>query len=305
MAIPVILDTDIGSDIDDTWALALLLKCPELDLKLVVSATGDTVHRAALAAKLLEALGRADVPVGIGVRQCEDPNGPQAPWVAGYDLQRYPGVVHQDGVGAMIDAIMESPEPVTLIGIGPTTNLGALLDREPRVAGRVRFVGMYGDLRGGYLGNPNPVAEWNVKCDLPASKKVFTAPWDMTITPLDTCGVVLLKGEKYRAVRECRSVLAKTVIENFEVWARTIKWLDRWGPRPTPETMTTVLYDTVAVYLAMTSDLVEMEDLGIRVGDDGMLLIDDRAKAVHCATKWRDLAAFEDWMVERMVTEKL
>ena len=71
MPIPVILDTDIGDDIDDTFALLMLLRSKELDLKLVVTDFGDTVYRARLAAKLLQAMGRPDVPVGVGVRQHE------------------------------------------------------------------------------------------------------------------------------------------------------------------------------------------------------------------------------------------
>ena len=63
--IPVILDTDIGDDIDDTWALAMLLNSPELDLKLVVTEEGNTPSRAKIAARLLEIAGRTDVPVGI------------------------------------------------------------------------------------------------------------------------------------------------------------------------------------------------------------------------------------------------
>ena len=78
--IPVILDTDIGGDIDDTWALAYLLRSPELDLKLVVTDFGDTVYRAKIAAKLLEVAGRTEVPIGIGVRQSEE-QGPQREWV--------------------------------------------------------------------------------------------------------------------------------------------------------------------------------------------------------------------------------
>jgi len=69
--IPVILDTDIGTDIDDTWALALLLRCPELDVRLVVSDTGNTEYRAAIIARLLEVAGRTDIPVGIGIKQTD------------------------------------------------------------------------------------------------------------------------------------------------------------------------------------------------------------------------------------------
>ena len=65
--IPVIFDTDIGDDIDDTWALGFLLRCPELDLKLAVGDNGKPEYRAKLLARFLERAGRGDVPVGIGL----------------------------------------------------------------------------------------------------------------------------------------------------------------------------------------------------------------------------------------------
>ena len=65
--IPVIIDTDIGSDIDDTWALAMALGCPEIDVRMVVTCTGDTHYRAKIVCKFLERVGRTDIPVGIGL----------------------------------------------------------------------------------------------------------------------------------------------------------------------------------------------------------------------------------------------
>ncbi|HUW12570.1 MAG TPA: nucleoside hydrolase, partial [Anaerolineae bacterium] len=112
--IPVILDTDIGYDIDDTWALAMLLRSPELDLKLAVSDTQHTGYAASIIAKMLEAAGRTDVPVGVGVQQHTETGG-QLAWVADYELGSYPGTVAEDGVGAIIETIMEAAEPVTLI----------------------------------------------------------------------------------------------------------------------------------------------------------------------------------------------
>src|SRR6516162_8277625 len=64
---PVILTTDIGDDIDDTWALGLLLKSPELDLKLVLGDYGKNQYRAKVLAKFLETAGRTDVAVGVGL----------------------------------------------------------------------------------------------------------------------------------------------------------------------------------------------------------------------------------------------
>src|SRR5215831_13245442 len=89
-SIPVILATDIGDDIDDTWALGLLLKCPELDLKLVVTEYGKAEYRAKLLAKFLQTTGRAQVPVAVGPEGEPHGEGGQAAWVKDYDLSSYP-----------------------------------------------------------------------------------------------------------------------------------------------------------------------------------------------------------------------
>ena len=67
--IPVILDTDIGLDIDDTWALGLLLKSPEIDVKLITASSDNTTVKAQLVAKFLERVGRTDIPIGIGLEE--------------------------------------------------------------------------------------------------------------------------------------------------------------------------------------------------------------------------------------------
>jgi len=294
--IPVILDTDIGTDVDDTWALVMLLKSPELDVKLVVTDTGDTTYRAKIAARMLEIGGRADVPVGIGVH-LEDTSIPchQAPWVEGYDLSGYPGTVHKDGVGAIVDTIMGSPEPITLVCIGPVPNISAALEREPRIAERARFVGMHGSIRRGYDGSEKVVAEYNVVRYPEACREAFTADWDVTITPLDTCGIVRLEGAKYRAVRDCEDPLVQALIENYRIWTENVEWT-----QVDPETRSSVLFDTVAIYLAFSAELLVMEDLSVRVTDDGYTVIDDSAKRINCATDWRDLPAFEDFLVQRL-----
>jgi len=297
--IPVVLDTDIGGDIDDTWALAMMLKSPELDVKLVVTDTGNTTYRAKIAAKMLEAAGRTDVPVGVGIH-LGDSTDRQAPWVKGYDLATYPGTVHQDGVGAMIDTIMDSPEPITLLCIGPVPNIAAALEREPRIAGRARFVGMHGCLRKsprGYGGGKGGVvAEYNVRAHPKACQKVLTAAWDATITPLDTCGFVRLEGDKYQAVRESDDPLVCALMENYRIW------LESWHKKRQEELelRSSILFDAVAVYLSFSEELLVMEELGVRVTDDGYTVIDENAKKIRCATDWKDLAAFESLLVERL-----
>jgi inosine-uridine nucleoside N-ribohydrolase len=290
--IPVILDTDIGCDIDDTWALAMMLNSPELDVRLIATDTGDTAYRAKIVAKMLEIAGRTDIPVAVGPA-FPDERKHQAAWVADYDLSRYPGRVARDGVGAIVETIMASPEPVTLICIGPVPNIAAALDREPRITQKVRFVGMHGSVRRGDEGNPNVVAEYNVVMHTPCCQKVFQASWDMTITPLDTCGWVRLKGEKYQKVRACRDPLIRALIENYRLWSIACK-------HPDFERRSSILFDTVAIYLAFSEELLVMEKLGIRVEDTGHTVIDDRAKMMNCAMAWKDLDAFEDLLVARL-----
>ncbi|MBM3333990.1 nucleoside hydrolase [Candidatus Sumerlaeota bacterium] len=294
--IPVILDTDIGDDIDDTWALGLMLKSPEFDVKLVVGDQGKAAYRATLIAKLLERAGRTDIPVGVGLDVNAKGGGRQSDWIKGYDLKSYPGKVYPDGAQAIIDTIMQSPQRVTLICIGPVPNVAAALEREPKIAERARFVGMHGSVRLGYGGSKTVSAEYNVRADARACQKAFTAPWAMTITPLDTCGLVVLKGDKYAAVRDSKDPIASAIIENYRIWIKS-----REGSNPADaDARSSTLFDPVAVYLGFNEDFVKIEKLGIRVTDDGFTRIDPAAKMLRVATEWKDMAAFEDMLVRRL-----
>jgi inosine-uridine nucleoside N-ribohydrolase len=297
--IPVILDTDIGVDVDDIWALVMLLKCPELDVKLVVTDTGDTPYAARIVARLLQIADRTDIPVGVGIPLQNTPQ-PHAAWIEGYDLDSFPGTILGDGVGAIIDTIMASAEPVSLISIGPVPNIAAALQREPAITKNSRFIGMHGSIYKGYMGAAEPAAEYNVAQFPKAAQKVFSTPWDITITPLDTCGLIMLKEDKFRLVRDCSHVLTQVLIENHRLWmqgfgGQLYKGLD-------PEVQSTVLFDTVAVYLAFAEDLLAMETLNISINDKGYTVIDNSGQSIRCATGWKDLHAFEDLLVERLIS---
>ena len=298
--IPVILDTDIGDDIDDTWALALLLKSPELDLKLVVGDYGKAQYRARLLAKFLERAGRSDVPVGVGLDIAPHGDGREAAWIKDYELKSYPGQVHTNGVQAIIDTVMNSPQPMTLICIGPVPNIAEALKREPRIAQRARFVGMHGSVHTGYGSAKKPEAEWNVKADPKALQQVFAAPWDITITPLDTCGLVTLTGDKYRRVLEATNRIATDLIANYRIWLVNQPTL----AQDMADHHSSTLFDAVAVYLAMRQDLCVMENVNLRVTDDGFTVVDPQGKQVNVATKWKDLGAFEDFLVERLAGKR-
>jgi|APSaa5957512622_1039677.scaffolds.fasta_scaffold08852_2 inosine-uridine nucleoside N-ribohydrolase len=296
--IPVIVETDIGSDMDDMWALVMLLRSPELDPRLIVSGTGDTFTRAKLISKTLEIAGRTDIEVGVGI-PLENIKLPQAPWVEDYKLDEYPGKVHIDGVGAIIDMIMNSTEEYTLLCLGPLPNIAAALTREPEIANRVRFVGMFGSIYKGYMGAPDPISTFNIGRYSYSARHVFNAPWDMTVTPTDTCSVVRLAGEKYQKVRDCKDPLVQALIENYRIWKQSDE-LNDFYKNLDPDVESSILFDTVAVYLAFSDELLKMEKLGLRVTPDGFTRVDESAKLVNCALEWRDLEAFEDFLVDRL-----
>jgi len=306
--IAVIFDTDICDDIDDTWALALLLQSPEFDVKLITTAVGNTASKAKTVAKFLETVGQTDIPIGIGVQQHKRSHRQDA-WAKDYKLSSYPGRIYEDGIKAMTDTIMKSRGPIKVIAVGPLPNVAAALEREPRIAKKAEFVGMHGSIRRGYGGGAKPNAEYNVRAFAKEAQKVFTAPWDMTITPLDTCGIVHLKGEKYQKVLKRNSPLTRALMENYRAWytqpiANKNKDLSEAElekrVNQKVNSSSTTLFDTVGIYLGMSTKLVKMEKLKIKVTDDGYTRIDEGGKLINCATEWKDLGAFEDFLVKRL-----
>lgn len=299
-AIPVVFHTDIGTDIDDTWALAQLLRSNELDLKLVLTDTGDTRHRAELAAKFLEAAGRSDVPIAIGVPGPEDqqPRN-QEPWVKGYDLSNYPGVVYADGIAALAALVATSQEPVTIISVSAVTSIAQALERHPEIARHARFVGMHGSFDVGYGDKPPAAAEWNVKVDPAALRVVLAAPWrEILLTPLDTCGSIDLEGADYRAIWSATSdPILRALIENYCIWAPRVTWMncDFFALR------STTLFDSVAVYLAYDESFVETDTVRFRVTDDGYTIRDEAGPAARVALRWKDRSAFERDLAQRLL----
>jgi inosine-uridine nucleoside N-ribohydrolase len=174
--IPVILDTDIGDDIDDTWALTMLLKSPQFDVKLVTTTHGQQDYRARLIAKLLTINNRTDIPIGLGAGH-SDRKQQIARWIEDFPLTSYRGKVFDDGVAALIDTVHRSPQPITIIAIGPLDTLAAALQRDPSIAQHANFVGMQGSVFVGYGGSHHAAPEFNVVTSIAASQTVFAAHW--------------------------------------------------------------------------------------------------------------------------------
>jgi inosine-uridine nucleoside N-ribohydrolase len=295
--IPVILDTDIGTDIDDSWALAFLLKSPEVDLKYILTATGDTAYRAKVAAKMLLAAGRTDIPIGIG-RPVGDYSQTLESWARHFDIQEYPGKVYPGGTEQLVHQVMSlhGQEPVILC-IGPMTNLGDALRLCPDIARSCHLVTMSGSFNKHEDGRKGQIAEWNVCHDISAAQAVYSASWkSIRIAPLDSCGVLRLDGECLQQVRAADSLLTKTLIQSVDCWAQNVK------NREWPE-CSSILFDTVAAYLCFGSDYLKMETLCFYVDDEGFMNLSDDGALVECALDWKDMAGFRQMLSERLTEE--
>ncbi len=288
--IPVILDTDIGDDIDDTWALAMLLGMPELDLKLVVTDYGNTPERTRLVARILQRIGRTDIPIGTGIKTGDDPLN-QKRWMGDFDLSTYPGKVHADGVAALIDAINAQPGMITVITIGPVPNVKEALRRDPGIATKARIVCTGGRIYKGFESGGKPPADWNVRADAASWQAMVAAPWTITTSPLDASEELVLRGEAYAKVVASDHPLARIVIENY----------DLWEPRRNyPRDASSILYDTAAVYLAYSEEHALIETRELIVDDGGHTRITPDGREVRCQLGWRDRKAFDAFLVKTL-----
>ncbi len=283
--IPVILDTDIGSDIDDTWALAMMLGSPQIDLKLITTAFRDTPVKTRLVARMLERWNRTDIPIGTGLKT-DDGGINQLEWLGEYDFKKYPGMVYEDGVQALIDTIKKSDREITLVVLGPQMNISEALKRDPSIAEKARVVTMAGSVHIGYQGHEGRQPEWNVRADIEAARAVFNAPWEIVMNPLDICGDLRLTGEPYLRVADSAAPRARVVIENYTTWTHRDKQ---------PQNSSSILFDTVSVYMAVDTSLCRMETVKLSIDDDGNTVPDENGRPVHCALGWKTAEAEEQY----------
>jgi len=295
--IPVILHTDIGTDIDDSWALLMMLNQPQFKVLQVLVDTGDTKARAAIAARMLQCAGHSEIEIGLGISDT-DKRCPitLANWMRDYSLENYDGRIVEDGIDRMIELIRESPEPVTLISISPPPALAEALRRAPDIVRNVHLVGMFGSVHKGYGGGA-PSIEYNVVKDLKATQTLLGAPWlSVTITPLDTCGIVRLTEDEYSEISSHDEPSVKLLIESFDAWKDYNKNSDEFPG------VSSILYDTVAVHLASSREFLKMESLKIRVNDEGYTVIDnDAGMSIDCALEWTNLKAYRRLMLNAIM----
>src|SRR5579864_7927636 len=185
----IIIDTDIGDDVDDAFALAFAVRSPEFQILGVTTTFGDTETRAKIADHFLAEVGRTDIPVLAGRPTATNNPMSQRHYA---DDSRYTKSSHSDGVDFMLDQIRKYPGEITLIAIGPLMNVGAAIDKDPATFRKLkRIVLMGGSIRRGYgdLGYTPPVPpmrEWNILNDVSSAQKLFAAGVPLFVMPLDS-----------------------------------------------------------------------------------------------------------------------
>jgi purine nucleosidase len=164
---PILFDTDIGSDIDDAVALAYLLKQKECEIVGITTCTGDTVQRAALAEIVCRAGGREDIPIHAGLT---GPllNGPGQPNVPQYEAVKnrpHRTDYQNTAVDFLRETIRARPGEITLLAVGPMTNIGVLFALDPEIPLLLkRIVLMCGVYTGRAHHGPGAL-EWNALVD--------------------------------------------------------------------------------------------------------------------------------------------
>ena len=252
----VIIDSDIGDDIDDAFAIALAVRSPEIEILGISTTFGDTETRAKLVDRLLGEAGRTDIPVAVGVRTDAKTSFGQRPYAEGGHFARS---AHPAAVDFILDQIQRHPGEITLVTIGPLVNVGAMIDRDRQTFRRLRRVVMMGgSIEHGYgdpYAPPTPAEpEWNIKNDISSARKLFAAGVSLYQMPLDSTQDLKLDEVK-------RAFLFRQGTPLTD--ALTILYY-QWGY------LTPTLYDPMTIAFVDDAKLCPVEPMHIEVDDRGM-----------------------------------
>ncbi|HXX22727.1 MAG TPA: nucleoside hydrolase [Terriglobia bacterium] len=249
---PIILDTDIGTDIDDAFALALIINSPELELLGVTTVAGDTQARARLAAKMLWEAGGAwrKVPVYAG-----QPGKPQpieqTRWANGFAS---PALHLSGAVDFLKTEISRRPGRITIIAIGELTNVAALLKSDPSMAKKIKLIAMMGgSIERGYGPDSKPEAEWNIKSNPEAAQTVFSSGVPLLMAPLDVTAMLQLDAAARRRVFTHLTPLTNALTILYHLWGNE----------------TPTLFDPMAVAMLIDPSICETQQLAIEVDAQG------------------------------------
>lgn len=258
----VIIDTDIGDDIDDAFALALALKSPELKILGVTTTFGNTEMRARLLDRYLKAVGRSDIPVFAGPMTKTDNVMTQAAYA-----KHAPDRKFGNGAEFILQEARAHPGEITLIGIGPLFTVQAAIERDPAAFKKLkRVVIMGGSVFRGYgldaQGKPKPPEpEWNILNDPAGLKALLASGVPVFMMPLDSTQIPLDAND-----RETIFALGSPLTDQL-----TLLYHEWMGGTPS-HSPTPTLFDPVAVTYTFRPDLCPAKPMHIDVDDKGMTI---------------------------------
>ncbi len=274
-SIPVLLDTDIASDIDDAVALAYLLKQPRCELLGITTVSGDVQKRAACCQVLCQAAGREDIAIHCGtsdVLLC----GQGQPNVPHYDAiakrphrKNWP---QNTAVEFMRQTIRLRPGEITLLSIGPMANVALLFALDPEIPSLLKqWVSM-----SGYFFNPENQREWNILIDPIAAAMAHRArPQRHLSVGLDVTLQCQMPAELVR--QKFAASPLNLVLEMAEVWFTNAK--------------TITFHDPLAAALLFEPDLCGYEQgqieipLALEADRQGRTVFTARADGPHTVAK--------------------
>jgi len=251
----IIIDTDIGDDIDDAFAIALALKSPELEILGITTTFGDTEARAKIVDRLLGEAGRTDIPVAAGVPTHNTNAMNQKRYGEGGHFAR---ASRPSAVDFILEQIRRYPGQITLVAIGPLMNVGALIDKDPAAFLKLkRVVMMGGSIECGYgelwfCPAHGPDAEWNIVNDIPSAKKLFLSGVPLYVMPLDSTQLKLDEVKRAFLFRQGTPLTDALTLLYHE-----------WGQQ------TPTLFDPVTVAYIIDPQVCPVQPMRIRVDDKG------------------------------------
>ena len=259
--IKVIVDMDIGDDIDDSFALALLLQSPEFDIIGITTAWGDTALRAQLLERMLRETGHSQIAIAQGAATTGNPQ----PFTQARYAKRGKPPAMVPAVDFLLNQIKRHPGQITLIALGPLTNVGAAITRDPATFGKLKQVAMMGgSVRAGYRKSQYVPArpadkEYNIVSDIPAAQKLFTSGVPIVMMPLDSTQIRLDEVERNALLGHGSAVTDALALMYHQ-------WIDAY--QPWSSNMPS-LFDVVPVAWMIDPKTCPTTPLRIVVSDDG------------------------------------
>jgi inosine-uridine nucleoside N-ribohydrolase len=250
----IIIDTDIGDDVDDAFALALAVRSPELQILGVLTTFGDTETRAKVTDRFLREVGRAEIPVLAG-----KPTTSKMPMSQRrYAENHFAKSSHGEAVEFLLEQIRKYPAEITLVAIGPLMNEGAAIDKDPVTFRKLkRVVLMGGSIRKGYgdLGYTPPVPpmpEWNILNDVASAQKLFAAGVPLFVMPLDSTQLKMDEVKRAFLFSQGTAVTDQLTIL-YQLWGQE----------------TPTLFDPMTVAFVLKPELCPVQGMHIRVDEKG------------------------------------